>query len=83
MIESYQLPPRVNFNPNNPQHAEALAWMLFYGRQHPTLRFNFDPRKYANAFEMMLCEFIQNKLPKGTLERIEQQVHQRPLLEAA
>lgn len=71
MIESFQTPPRVNFNANNPQHIEAFARMLFYGRQHPTLRFNFDPREHGNAFEMMVREFVRAKMPKNILEKLQ------------
>jgi len=71
MIESYSLPNRVEFNPKNKEHVEAFALLLFKGRQHPTLRFSYEPRKYGNAFEMMLHEFVREKLPKETLTRIE------------
>jgi hypothetical protein len=42
-IERFQSPPRVPFNIADPEHREAAILLLFYGRQHPTIRFLIEP----------------------------------------
>ncbi len=64
MIESRRVPHQVEFDPKNKEHQEALVWLIFYGRQHPTLRFRI--KDYANVREEMvhkaLAQFISEKI---------------------
>lgn len=69
MIESFVNPAVVAFDPANEEHLAAAAMLLFYNRQHPTLRFHYDVSKYQSVYEHVLYETIRHLLPNGAAIR--------------
>lgn len=67
-IETYYPPPRVDFDPDNPEHLIALALLQFHGRQHPTIRFKIDPTKYGNVPTALVDLYLKHRLPKDIQE---------------
>jgi hypothetical protein len=50
--------PRVTFDPTDGEHRRALKMLMKSPQKlHPSLRFNFDPAVYDNAYIAMLCTF--------------------------
>ncbi len=77
VIQSFQEPQRVEFDPGNLSHLEAFVWLHAHGRQHPTLRFRFDPTKYADAHTMMIDKILKHALPGKVLNKVYLQVKER------
>lgn len=52
--------PEVPFDPTNDEHVAALLMLMNpkTARAHPTLRFAFDSKRYDNAYQAILTEFV-------------------------
>ena len=87
MIESIRPHPVVEFNPLDPEHQAALYLLIFYGRQHPTLRFFIDPSQADNfpgyAMRKTLNALMSKDVKRRALsidKQIKQDAAQRALL---
>lgn len=76
-IESFHNPEKVEFDPTDEEHLAALAYLVFFGRQHATLRFRFNPEQYDTAYEAVLKSFIKHYIPKPVYNRVYADVQMR------
>jgi len=71
-IETFHPPIKVEFDPENPEHLQAMALLHFHGRQHPSLRFALDPSKHSSVLQHMLSAWLLHTLPRSVVDYAEE-----------
>lgn len=83
--------PIIEFNPQIEEHRKAYLMLAFQGRQHPTLRFSYNPTIENSVIEHMTLALMKMYVPSQEFEKAKsaaehiakQAVSVTPIIDAA